>query len=70
MVAKKLMIQGLRKQENNLKTLLEMLESKSNPDAYDYLFFDEVVNTVRNNLKRLRQMKNAYCEHQDLMVCN
>lgn len=63
MVAKKLMIAGLRKQQQNLSFLLGTLESKESWDSYDYLFCDEQTKKVSRNLRALRDLEKSYLKH-------
>ena len=70
MVAKKLIILGLRRQTEYLERVIDILEAKEVLDAYDYLFCEQATGYVRENLKKLRKLRNDYCSDREFASSN
>jgi len=65
MFEKDLMIAGLKRQFRLLEDLMTQLEEKSRLDMSDCLIYSDRTKTVAGNLRKLRKIKNNYCQYQD-----
>ena len=68
MFEKDLMIAGLKRQFRLLEDLMEQLEDKSRLDVQDCLMYSDRTRVVANNLRKLRKIKNDYCQFQDFQA--
>ena len=65
MFDRELMILGLRKQQNLLVTLIELLEGKPEWDNSDGGLYVEQTHRVAKNLRQLRKIKNNYLAYRN-----
>lgn len=60
MFEREIIIAGLRREQNNLRELIEALEDKSYLLENDFQYCDEVLKNIETTLRRLRKPKYNY----------
>lgn len=69
MFEKKLMLAGLKKQNQLLKELIGGLEAKSHLDSSDWNLYHQRSGQIARNLRKLRKFKKSYCRYAEPRVC-
>ena len=68
MIARKLMISGLQRQNSLLGELISQMEQNPMMDSSECALYEERVNRIAHNLKSLRKIKNQYFSYLDSLA--